>query len=111
MTRARRAVTLLSLVFLVPLMVCQCRTMRRCLSFFKDHASQGHSMQSGGMTPTRALTVEEFIEANAHRNLDPELLKTRFRVADADRDGLLTPEEVESHRARAAENKRNAARG
>jgi hypothetical protein len=111
MTRALRAITLFSLVFLVPLLVCQCRTINRCLSFFKDHASQGHSMQSGGTSPTRALTVEEFIEANAHRNLAPELLRTRFRVADADKDGLLTPEEVESHRARAAENKRNAARG
>jgi hypothetical protein len=107
MTRALRAITLFLLVSLVPLLVCQCRTINRCLSFFKDHASQGHSMQSGGTSSTRALTVEKFIEANAH----PELLKTRFRVADANRDGLLTPEEVESHRARAAENKRNAARG
>jgi hypothetical protein len=111
MSRALRAITLFSLIFLVPLLVCQCRTMNRCLSFFKDHASQGHSMQSVGMTPTRALTVDEFIEANAHRNLEPELLRTRFRVADADRDGILTPEEVENHRARAAENKRKAARG
>lgn len=111
MTRAFRAITLFSLVFLVPVLVCQCRTIHRCLSFFKDHASKGRAMQSDGRTPTRALTVEEFIEANAHRNLDPGVLRTRFRVADADRDGILTPEEVESHRARAAENKRNADRG
>jgi Ca2+-binding EF-hand superfamily protein len=95
----------------MPLLVCQCRTIDRCISFFKEHTSKGHNMQSVGTSPTRALTVEEFIEANAHRNLEPELLRTRFRVADADQDGLLTPEEVESHRARAAENKRNAARG
>lgn len=111
MTRALRAITLFFLVCLVPLLMCQCRTIHRCLSFFKDHSSKGHSMQSGGTTLTRALTVEEFIEANAHRNLDPDLLRNRFRVADADKDGLLTPEEVESHRARVAEKKRNAARG
>jgi hypothetical protein len=87
----------------------QCRTIKACISFFKEHASKGHTLNSG--PPGRALTVEEFIAANAHRNLTPEVLRTRFRVADADQDGLLTPEEVESHRQRAAERKRNAGQG
>lgn len=110
MTRAPRAITL-SFLLLLPLLLCQCRTVRACLSFFKESASKGHTMQSGGDIPGRALTLDEFMAANAHRDLPTELLKTRFRVADADRDGMLTPEEVQSHRERVAEKKRNAARG
>ncbi|RBP48254.1 hypothetical protein DES53_1011055 [Roseimicrobium gellanilyticum] len=105
MIRAFGAILLYSLL---PLLVCQCRCINACISFFKDNASKGHNLQSGGMGAGRTLTVEEFIAANAHRNLPPELLRTRFRVADADKDGLLTPAEVDSHRARAAERKRNA---
>lgn len=108
MMRALRAI-LLSLSLLVPCLLCQCRAIRACVSFFKDHASKGHTLHSG--PPGRALTVDEFIAANAHRNLSDEVLRTRFRVADADKDGLLTPEEIESHRARAAERKRKAAGG
>ena len=108
MMRALRAV-LLSLSLLVPCLLCQCRAIRACVSFFKDHASKGHTLHSG--PPARALTLEEFFAANAHRNLSPEVLRTRFRVADADKDGLLTPAEVENHRVRAAERKRNAAGG
>lgn len=107
MMRALRAITY---CLLVPLLLCQCRTIKACISFFKDHASKGHTLSSGG-PPGRALTVEEFIAANAHRNLTPEVLRTRFRVADADKDGLLTAEEVESHRVRAAERKRKAGQG
>ncbi len=107
MMRALRAITFCTLV---PLLVCQCRSIKACIGFFKEHASKGHNLKSGG-PPGRAFTIEEFLAANAHRNLPPELLRNRFRVADADRDGLLIPAEVESHRQRAAENKRNANRG
>lgn len=56
--------------------------------------------------PSRAVTVEEFIKANAHRGLAADVLRSRFKVADDNDDGLLTPEEVERHRVIAAENKR-----
>lgn len=104
-----RALRTVHLSLLVPCLLCQCRTINACISFFKNSASKGHSLSSG--PPGRALTVEEFIKANAHRKLSPEVLRARFRVADADKDGLLTPEEVQSHRERVAEKKRWAAGG
>jgi hypothetical protein len=51
------------------------------------------------------MTVDEFIAANAHRRLASDVLKSRFRVADANSDGMLTPGEMEVHRIRAAHNK------
>jgi hypothetical protein len=104
MTHLRAVVLSLAL----PVMLCQCRSIKACLGFFRDHASQGHNSKASSNLPPRAITMEEFTAAHAHRGLPPETLTRRFRVADANDDGLLTPEEVEEHRIRAEQNKRNA---
>ena len=96
--------TLAVMSFLL-LALCQCRAVTACIHFFKDHASTGHNSRISGNLPARAMTVNEFVAANAHRQLSTEVLHARFRVADANDDGLLTSEEVESHRIRAARNK------
>lgn len=88
------------------LALCQCRAVTVCIGFLKDHASTGHNSRISGNLPPRPMTVDEFVAANSHRRLPPEVLHERFRVADADDNGLLTSEEVESHRIRAARNKR-----
>lgn len=87
------------------LALCQCRAVSACISFLKDHASTGHNARISSNLPPHPMTVGEFVAANSHRRLPPEVLHARFQVADADDNGLLTPEEVESHRIRAARNK------
>ena len=85
--------------------LCQCRCIRSCMAFFKGHASTGHNSRVSGNLPSRPMTWEDFYRANAHRGLPDDLLRTRFQVADANNDGLLTPAEIERHRAIAAQNK------
>jgi hypothetical protein len=76
------------------------------VNFLKDHSSRGASPQFTDDLPSRAMTFAEFVDSNAPRNLPPELLRKRFDVADADDDGLLTPQEITEHRVAAARNKR-----
>lgn len=87
------------------LALSQCRCVTACIGFFKDHSSRGHNTKISGNLPPHAMTLEQFIAANSRRGLTPAVLGARFRVADADGDGLLTPEEIESHRVTAAQNK------
>jgi hypothetical protein len=91
---------------ILPLALCQCRCVKACVRFFKDHASTGHVSATPKRTaPSRSMRVHEFIAVNAHRGLSEDTLRSRFRVADLNSDGTLTPMEVEQHRARAAANK------
>ena len=99
--------TLLLYCFL-PLALCQCSCVRACIGFFKAHSSEGQDSRIRDDLPSRPMTLEEFHAANAHRGLSPDVLDTRFRVADADGDGLLTSGEIKRHRIKAAQNKRNA---
>lgn len=55
--------------------------------------------------PSHPLTWEEFVEAQRSRGLPLAVLERRFRVADANRDSILTPDEIQRHRAIAARNK------
>ena len=89
--------------------LCQCRCVNACIGFFRDHPSKEHDSRARGNTSARPMTVDEFIAANAHRRLTSDVLKSRFRVADSNSDGLLTPGEMEEHRIRAAHNKRKRA--
>lgn len=91
---------------LLPLMLCQCQMVENCLNFFERHSSRGHNSKVSDNLPSRAITVEEFVAGQSHRGVSEQVLRTRFRVADANRDGLLTSEEVELHRAAAAQNKK-----
>ncbi|MEZ0386302.1 MAG: hypothetical protein ACAI34_04485 [Verrucomicrobium sp.] len=104
MTRLRAVV----LSFILSMTLCQCSVIRACARFFKDHASQGHNSSISGNLPPHPITLEEFSAEQARRGLPPETITRRFRVADANDDGLLTPEEVQQHRIRAEQNKRNA---
>jgi hypothetical protein len=95
---------------ILPLVLTQCRTVKACINFFKDHASTGHASASAPRhtAPTRPMSVDEFIAANAHRCVSTETLRKRFSVADLDRDGILTPGEIQRHREMAAANKKRA---
>jgi hypothetical protein len=75
------------------------------VAFVTDHASTGHNSRISGNLPAQAMTWEQFCQANAHRRIAPEVLRTRFEVADADDDGLLTADEITRHRVIAARNK------
>jgi hypothetical protein len=95
---------------ILPLGLTQCRTVKACINFFKDHASTGHASASAPRrsAPSRPMKVDEFIAANAHRGVSTEVLRKRFSVADLNRDGLLTPAEMQQHREMAAANKKRA---
>jgi hypothetical protein len=96
----------------LPLTLCQCRCVKACVHFFKEHASTGHvSSASKRPASPRPVRVHEFVAVNAHRGLSEDTLRSRFRVADLNSDGVLTSMEVEQHRARAAANKRRNANG
>src|SRR5687768_10007156 len=96
----------LALGCILPLALCQCRCVKACVKFFKDHASTGHvSSAPKRSAPSRPMRVHEFVAVNTHRGLSEETLRARFRVADLNGDGVLTPAEVAQHRARAAANK------
>jgi hypothetical protein len=87
------------------LLLCQCRCYRACVSFFKGHASRGADSQHVRNLPSEPMTWDQFFDANKHRGLPLETLRTRFDVADADDDGILTPEEIQRHREMAIKNK------
>ncbi len=93
---------------LLPLMLCQCQMVEACLGFFEKHSSKGHNSKLSGTALSQPITLEQFIASQARRGLSADVLKTRFRVADANNDGLLTPEEVEMHRTAAAQNKKRS---
>lgn len=95
----------LCLCSILTLLLCQCRCLRACAGFFRSHASTGHNSRISGNLPAQAMTLEQFLATNARRGLSTDVLKTRFRVADADGDGWLTPGEIERHRVKAAQNK------
>jgi hypothetical protein len=87
------------------LLLCQCRCFRACVSFFKSHASTGSDSQYVRSVPSQPMTWDQFLDANRHRGLPSETLRTRFKVADDDGNGILTPEEIQRHRQIAAKNK------
>jgi hypothetical protein len=55
--------------------------------------------------PPHPLTWDEFVATQRSRGLPMATLEKRFRVADANRDSILTPEEIQRHRVAAAQNK------
>ena len=87
------------------LLLCQCQVFKVCVRFFKSHASPGSDSQYVRNVPSQPMTWDQFFDANKHRGLPSETLRTRFEVADADDDGILTPEEIQRHRQIAAKNK------
>lgn len=106
-------VSALAFSCLLPLLLSQCRAVQSCIRFFKDHASTGHASASAPRraAPARPMRVEEFIAANAHRGVSAEVSRKRFNVADLNRDGVLTPAEIQRHREIAAANKKRAQGG
>ncbi len=98
-------------IFLLALLLCQCRCLHWCVNFLKPHSSSGSVSRFAYNIPVRPLNFEEFVQSNASRNLPPELLRKRFDVADANDDGLLTAEEITRHRMAAALNKNRIEQG
>lgn len=72
-----------------------------CASWFDG----GRDQRGARNIPDQPLTWSQFVDANKGRGLSMDTLQRRFRVADADQDCLLTPEEIERHRTIAARNK------
>src|SRR4051794_27919795 len=89
----------------LPLLLAQCRCVAVCVGFFKDHSSKGATAPVDDENASRAMTMEQFVQAHANRGVPVDILRRRFDVADADDDGILTPEEIQRHRAVAAQNK------
>ena len=93
---------------LLPFMLCQCQMVEACIGFLERHSSKGQPSRAVGSVPAQAITREQFFASQAHRGLSAETLEARFRVADANGDGILTPQEVEAHQAAAAMKKKQS---
>lgn len=78
--------------------LCQCRCVSACWNFVRGHSSTGRDTRFTTDLPPHPITFEEFLGAPKNVGVPLETLRIRFQVADANADGLLTPEEIVERR-------------